>query len=173
WDEVRQASFEARIARITASCGLPLTWVENVEVVDFFAEFIPSALVPSRTTLGNRIIPAELHKFRDNAQNECKGKLATVQCDGYTASNQHHLVAFMITVGGKVYTIRAYDTSDEPKTAANLFPRILEIIDFVEKEWAVAVVAVTSDCSGESRAARAEVVKARPKLVGPDCYAHQ
>ncbi|KAI0363606.1 hypothetical protein BV20DRAFT_1007124, partial [Pilatotrama ljubarskyi] len=173
WNEARQATFESRLARLTASCGWSLTWVENIEWIDFCADFIPQAIVPSHKVLGNRLIPAEVEKFRKSAQEACRGRLATLQCDGYTALNQHHLIAFMITVNGKVYTIRAYDTSNEPKTAENLLRRIYEVLRIVEQDWGVTVMALTSDCSGESRAARGALVRARKELVGPDCYAHQ
>ncbi|KAI0363229.1 hypothetical protein BV20DRAFT_958722, partial [Pilatotrama ljubarskyi] len=149
WNEARQATFESRLAQLTASCGWSLTWVENIEWIDFCADFIPQAI------------------------EACRGRLATLQCDGYTALNQHHLIAFMITVNGKVYTIRAYDTSNEPKTAENLLRRIYEVLRIVEQDWGVTVIALTSDCSGESRAARGALVRARKELVGPDCYAHQ
>lgn len=48
-----------------------------------------------------------------------------------------------------------------------------EVLQLVELEWKATVIAVTSDCGGESRAARAAIVRERPELVGPDCYAHQ
>ncbi|KAJ2977735.1 hypothetical protein NUW54_g11382 [Trametes sanguinea] len=173
WNDARQALFESRLARLTASQGWALTWVQNVEWLDFCADFIPEALNPSRRVLGNRIIPAEVIKLRNAAQTACRGQLATVQCDGFTALNQHHLIAFMLTVNGVVYSIRAYDTSGEPKNTENLLRRIREVLQIVDKDWAVTVVAVTSDCSGESRAARAALVQEHPELVAPDCYAHQ
>ena len=48
-----------------------------------------------------------------------------------------------------------------------------QVLALVENEWQAIPIAVTSDCSGESRAAREAIVKERPELVGPDCYAHQ
>ncbi|KAI0683575.1 hypothetical protein C8T65DRAFT_684813 [Cerioporus squamosus] len=50
---------------------------------------------------------------------------------------------------------------------------IREVLAFIEDDWGVIPVAVTTDCSGESRAARSAIVAERPQLVGPDCYAHQ
>ena len=48
-----------------------------------------------------------------------------------------------------------------------------EVLTMVEQEWGATVIAVTSDCGGESRAARARLIRERPDLVAPDCYAHQ
>ena len=72
-----------------------------------------------------------------------------------------------------MYTVRTYDVSSEPKTAENLLKMLREVLQTVQKEWHVIVIAVTSDCSGESRKARVEIVKEIPHLVAPDCYAHQ
>ena len=43
----------------------------------------------------------------------------------------------------------------------------------VEKEWNVKVIALTTDCSGESKKMRRVAVSEDPTLVGPDCYGHQ
>ena len=48
-----------------------------------------------------------------------------------------------------------------------------EVITEAETVWRVKVVAVCTDASGESRKAR-KLLKAKfPRLVTPDCYAHQ
>ena len=43
----------------------------------------------------------------------------------------------------------------------------------VEKEWNVKVIALTTDCSGESKKMRRVAVIEDPTLVGPDCFGHQ
>jgi hypothetical protein len=43
----------------------------------------------------------------------------------------------------------------------------------VEKDWKVKVIALTTDCSGESKKTRRVAVEQDPTLVGPDCYGHQ
>ena len=63
--------------------------------------------------------------------------------------------------------------SDEPKTADNLLKMIRQVLHIIEEEWKAIPIAVTSDCGGESLAARVHIVAERPELVGPDCYAHQ
>ncbi|KAI0693131.1 ribonuclease H-like domain-containing protein [Cerioporus squamosus] len=130
-------------------------------------------IAPICKVLTQRIIPNQVVHFRGIAQKTCRGKLVTVQCDGFTASNRHHIVAFMITVGGRVYSVRTFDTSTEPKTAEFLIRMMRQVIELVEKDWGARVIAMTSDCSGESRLARELLVRERPNLVGPDCYAHQ
>jgi hypothetical protein len=48
-----------------------------------------------------------------------------------------------------------------------------EVLDILEKDWRVRVIAFTSDASGESRRARLDLQTTSPNLVVPDCYAHQ
>jgi hypothetical protein len=43
WSDARQMRFEERMIRLTASAGLPLSWVENPEWLNFCTEFIPQA----------------------------------------------------------------------------------------------------------------------------------
>lgn len=60
WSDGQQLAFERGIARITASAGLSLSWVENPEVVAFFQMFLPQGNMPSRGVLTRRIIPQTL-----------------------------------------------------------------------------------------------------------------
>lgn len=65
WSVSSQTEFENHIARITASANLPLSWVDNLEVVTFMDKYIPAATAPSRKVLTKRIIP----KLVDELQN--------------------------------------------------------------------------------------------------------
>ncbi|KAF9037773.1 ribonuclease H-like domain-containing protein [Panaeolus papilionaceus] len=102
-----------------------------------------------------------------------RGQQATVQCDGWTGGDNHHLVAFMATTATKVYTVKVYDTTIERKTAENLLVQMREVLKTLERDWEVKATAFTSDASGESRKARRLLREERPDLVTPDCYAHQ
>ncbi|KAI0762361.1 hypothetical protein C8Q74DRAFT_1206957, partial [Fomes fomentarius] len=173
WDKGRTQCLESRLARLTVSCGWALTWVENPEWLEFCNKFIPGAPTPMRKVLTQRIIPSEVKRYRDIAKLACKGKMGMLQCDGFTVRNRHHLIVFMINCGGNVYTICTFDTSDEPKTAENLRKMIVKVLAIVEDKWLAVTVAVTTDCGGEARAAWSLLIKQRPSLVEPDCYAHQ
>jgi hypothetical protein len=65
------------------------------------------------------------------------------------------------------------DVSSEQTTANHLKALILSVMKDVEGNWKATVVAITSDASGESRAARKRLVDEFPWLVAPDCFAHQ
>lgn len=162
------------MANITASCGFSFNWVENQAVRSFMNEFFPFANSISSYQLSNRIVPREVERFRQAAKNRCRGSDVTLQTDGWTGINFHYLVAFMITTANReVHTVRVTDVSAERKTAQHLKVLIISVIEEVQMTWKANVVAVTSDASGESRAARKQLVMEFPWLVSADCYAHQ
>lgn len=102
WTESDQQAFETKLTRITAAANLPFCWVENPEVLGLFARFLPSARVPSRKVLTNRIIPAELAIYRSNARACTAGAVATGQADGWSGGNFHHYIGFMMTANREV-----------------------------------------------------------------------
>ena len=65
------------------------------------------------------------------------------------------------------------DVSAERRTADHLKEMVKDVIRNVQGEWGLEVVAMTSDASGESRAAQKWLVQEFPWLAAPDCYAHQ
>lgn len=104
WTANSQTEFENHIARITVSANLPLSWVDNPEVITFMDKYIPAANSPSRKVLTKRIIPKLVDELQNAAKKETRGKNATLQADGWTGGNHRHLVAFMITADKKVWT---------------------------------------------------------------------
>jgi hypothetical protein len=102
WTPADQADWEAALARLTASAGLPLRWIENPEWKKICDCFLSKAKNPSSKVLTDRIIPEVLNVLKASAQVECQGSEATLQCDGWTGENHHHLIGFMMTAQRKV-----------------------------------------------------------------------
>lgn len=102
WSQTQQKEFEIQIARLTASAGLPLSWVDNPEWIDFVHQFLPAAKSPSRRVLTTRLIPHIVSEYRATAKEFTRSQNATIQADGWTGANFHHLLAFMIAVKKKV-----------------------------------------------------------------------
>jgi hypothetical protein len=50
---------------------------------------------------------------------------------------------------------------------------MVEVIEHLQSEWKVTVVAFRTDASGESRKARKMLLACFPHLICPDCFAHQ
>ena len=192
WTEARQFFFERLLIRLTASAGLPLTWVENPEFLSLCNKFIPAAKVPSRKVLTSRLLPRAVDGIRLEIRKAVTGMHATAQADGWSGINSHHYIAFMATVNGnvsmlyyfmftlliaiylyQVHTVRVHDASGERKTADNLYQLMLEVLATLEIDWKVIVVGFTTDASGEARLARSKLSQSHPHLICPDCYAHQ
>ena len=102
WNSERQQRFDERIARLTASAGFPLSWVENPEWIRLCEEFIPATKSPSCKVLTKRILPNTLKAFRASAKKNVSGHNATAQCDGWTGKNTHHFIAFMMAANNEV-----------------------------------------------------------------------
>jgi hypothetical protein len=79
-----------------------LSWVDNPAWLEFTDEFLPAAKNPSRKVLTKWLIPAALKTYQAEAKEAARGCEATIQADGWTGVNHHHLIAFMITVNGQV-----------------------------------------------------------------------
>ena len=90
------------IAKLTAAAGLQLAWVDNPVWIDFIHQFLPEAKSPSRKVLMTRLIPHAAESCRQTAKESSKDQNVTIQADGWTGINFHHLLAFMITVNKKV-----------------------------------------------------------------------
>ncbi|KZT20928.1 hypothetical protein NEOLEDRAFT_1158419 [Neolentinus lepideus HHB14362 ss-1] len=145
---------------VNIDAELPTQYIQSLQWGLF--PWVP-ARVPSFSQI-SILYPTEVQSYQDHAIAACHGHEATLECDGWSGVNHHHLLAFMIAVLCKVYTICVTDTTNQVKNADNLLEMLCQVI---------YIVAVTSDCSGESRSARKRLLQERPDLVAPDCYAHQ
>ena len=130
-----------------AACGFPLSWVDNPEWNAFCDKFIPAAHVLSCNTLTHQIIPDVTNHFQ--AQAYSKGQLGTLQDDGWTGINHHHLLASMLSVNGKVHPISFDDVLGDCKTAEKLVEHIEWAMGQLEEKWEIELIAIVMDASGE------------------------
>ena len=149
WGPERQKIFEEKLAQVTAACGFPLSWVDNPEWIAFCDEFIPAAHVPSCNTLTHQIIPDVTNCFQAQAQAHLKGQLGTLQDNGWTGINHHHLLASMLSVNGKVHPISVDDVSGDCKTAEKLVEHIEQAMGQLEEKWEIELIAIVMDAPGE------------------------
>ncbi|KAI5898768.1 uncharacterized protein SCHCODRAFT_02173469 [Schizophyllum commune H4-8] len=168
-----QEMFEEWIVDLTASCGFQLSWVDNPVWIRGLAMFLPGARNPSRHQLVRSLLPAAIDRVHKRMRAETQGKSGTLQEDGWTGVDGRYLLAFMITVDGKVYTVRVHDGTSEPRSAEHLAELLEAAVKECKEKYGVDVIAICTDASGESRKARSILAKRFPGLVLPDCYAHQ
>ncbi|KDQ23516.1 hypothetical protein PLEOSDRAFT_1049064, partial [Pleurotus ostreatus PC15] len=132
----------------------------------------PRVPVPG-VILTRRLLPRAVTVMRTEILAQVSGEHGTAQCDGWSGLNNHHYIAFMVTISNKVYTVRVHDASNERKTAQLLYDHMIEVLRILDVDWKVVVVGFTTDASGEARKARKMLTESHPHLICPDCYAHQ
>lgn len=92
-----QGLFETYIARITASAGLPLRWVENPQWLNFLSIFLPQAVPVSRKVLTKCLLPEQHQQYLSQVIDNIRRLDVTLQCDGWSGLNTHHYIVFRIT----------------------------------------------------------------------------
>ncbi|CDO74545.1 hypothetical protein BN946_scf184632.g2 [Trametes cinnabarina] len=135
WTPAKQSRLESLITRLTSSANFALSWVQNPVWLTICDEFLPSFKPPTRRTLTSRLLRDEVKYFRSQAQQQTANAEATLQADGWTGINNHHLIAFMMNVNREVHTVRVLDTSHERKTAPNFLKHIEETLRAVGEDW--------------------------------------
>ncbi|KAH6873589.1 hypothetical protein BKA70DRAFT_1379130 [Coprinopsis sp. MPI-PUGE-AT-0042] len=170
-EEARE--FEEGLAEITVACGFPLSWLDNPRVIQFFDQWFPGAKLPSRKVVTGRIIPTLVKKSREQVIASIKGQSMTLQGDGWTGINQRHVVAFMVGMNGKVYTVDVVDSTIERRTAEQFLGLLEAAYEKASKEMLVKVIGVVTNASGESAKARHDFARKHPEIIVLDCYAHQ
>jgi hypothetical protein len=107
WTSEWQQAFEYRLACLTASAGLSLSWIENIEFITMIEELSPAAHIPSREVLTTRIIPNLVQHIQTMNKKKTEHGFVTLQADGWTAKNNRYFIAFMITLISQVsFSIR-------------------------------------------------------------------
>ncbi|TFK24427.1 hypothetical protein FA15DRAFT_592446 [Coprinopsis marcescibilis] len=135
--------------------------------------FLPQAKTPSQKVLSGRIIPNLVQKAWGRVRNVIRGRSVTLQADGWTGINHRHVIAFMVGVDGKVYTVNVIDATNERKTADQFLEQLDAAYHKAETDMGVMVICVTTDASGEAAKARRLFKLRYPHIIVLDCYAHQ
>lgn len=78
---------------------MPLSIVESAEWRRFVSRWVTNVPQPtiSAKTLTTRVLRTAVEEYRSKIMLETIGKDVTLQADGWTGVNNHHLIAFMIT----------------------------------------------------------------------------
>ncbi|TFK17852.1 hypothetical protein FA15DRAFT_604314 [Coprinopsis marcescibilis] len=173
WTKDDQRDFENKLGELTVSAGLPLSWVDNPQFLEFMDRFIPSAKPPSRKTLTTRIIPGLVKSSQKEVKTALTNQMVTLQADGWTGINHRHIVAFMVGSKGKIYTVDIVDVTTERKTADHFLADLEAAYHKAQNEMKVSVICVVTDASGEAAKARRLFKLKYPHVIVLDCYAHQ
>lgn len=97
WSDDKKKRWERLLIHLTASANFPLMWVQNPVWHTILDEFLPQAPRISRKVLTRRLLHEAAADLRAKAKAAVQGKQVTMQADGWTGINHHHLIAFMVT----------------------------------------------------------------------------
>ena len=112
-------------------------------------------------------------EFQANAHTDSKGHYGTLQHDGWTGVNSHHLLASMVGVNGKVHPIQVDDILGDCKSAENFIQHLEWAMEELTMKWEIALVVIVTDASGECCKAKKILQLKYPSLIILDCYVHQ
>lgn len=98
WSEDLKRQFERSLVKLIAACNLSFNFVEHPEWNSFCAEWIPGSPHVGRKPLSGRVLFDLVESFRAKTREEARGKMVTLQSDGWTSAFRTHLVAFLISI---------------------------------------------------------------------------
>ncbi|CAA7262561.1 unnamed protein product [Cyclocybe aegerita] len=172
WTPEEKREWEEMLVQLTASADFSLSWVKNPVWEAIRDKFIPQAPVVMWKVLTNRLHHLA-NDIRTKVKTKVEGKEVTLQGDGWTGLNNHHLIAFMVTCDKEVHTVKVHDALGERKTAEVLLDELERVLSTLQNEWGAVVVGLVTDASGESRKAQRLFACKYPHIIVLNCYAHQ
>jgi len=142
--------------QITVSCGFPLSWVNNPEVIELFKFLNPQIKLPNRKTLLTEIL-GDIVKDFDAMMLE---KLIldrvgiTLSFDGWTNVHEQELMGtILMSSDGQPYVWKAVDVSSERATTLEIKSKIEEMILKIN-ELNISLLAIVTDSVPAYNAAR-------------------
>ncbi|KAF8593718.1 hypothetical protein BDV93DRAFT_460449 [Ceratobasidium sp. AG-I] len=169
----QQKRFETDLCKLFVANGYPWSSVNNPETHIFYNTWFPEISLPDRHKLSGPILQRQVNAANDSMHDAIKGRIATGMSDGWKNIRRTSLLASMLSVDYKSYTVKVHDITAERKTADNHLKIVLEDIDHCEKEYDIRIIVWVSDAGGDSRAMRVRLHRLRPHILVFDCWAHQ
>jgi len=151
-----KTKFHLHLLQVTISCGFPLSWINNPEVVELFKFLNPQIKLPDRKTLSNEIL--------DNAVKEFDIRMLerlvldrtgiTLSFDGWTNVREQELMGTVLTSSdGQPYIWKATDISSERVTNIEVRAKVEEMMSKLD-ELKIPLLAVVTDSAPAYNAAR-------------------
>jgi hypothetical protein len=148
--------FHMHLLQVTISCGFPLSWVNNPEVIELFKFLNPQIKLPDRKTLSTEILSDVVKDF----DNMMKERLVldrigvTLSFDGWTNVREQELMGtVLMTSEGQPYIWKAIDISSERATTFEVMSKIEEMVSEIN-ELHIPLLAIVTDSAPAYNAAR-------------------
>lgn len=151
-----KAKFHIYLLQVTISCGFPLSWLNNLEVIELFKFLNPQIKLPDQKILSNEIL--------DNAVKEFDVRMLeklvldrigiTLSFDGWTNIREQKLMGTVLTSSdGQPFIWKASDISSERITNVEIRSKVEEMISELN-ELKIPLLAIVTDSAPAYNAAR-------------------
>jgi len=144
------------LLQVNISCGFPLSWVNNQEVIELFKFLNSQIKLPDRKTLSTEIL-SDVAKDFDTIMLE---KLVldrigiTLSFDGWTNVREQELMeSILMSSEGQPYVWKAVDISSERATTLEVMNKIEEMVLKIN-ELHIPLLAIVTNSAPAYNAAR-------------------
>ncbi|KAG8707863.1 hypothetical protein FRC11_007073, partial [Ceratobasidium sp. 423] len=169
----RQARFESDLCKLWVANEWAWRAIDEPETQRFFRKWFPTVALPDRQKLSSSLLRKELDAANSLMHNAISGRLATGMSCGWKNTKYNSLMASMLSVDYKTYTVKVHDVSAEHKTIDDHLSLVLGDIDYAERTHKAQVIAWVSDASSDSRAMRVRLHRLRPHILVFDSWIDQ
>jgi hypothetical protein len=151
-----KTKFNLHLLQVTISCGFPLSWVNNPEVIELFRFLNPQIKLPDRKTLSNEILDDAVKEFDINMLEKLVlDRIGiTLSFDGWTNVREQELMGTVLTSSdGQPYIWKATDISSERVTNIEVRDKVEGMMSKLD-ELKISLLAVVTDSAPAYNAAR-------------------
>jgi len=148
--------FHYLLLRVTVSCGFPLSWVNNSEVVELFKFLNPKIKLPDQKTLSTKILGNAVKELDKTMLEKLKLDRigVTMSFDGWTNVREQELMGtVLVTSDGQPFAWQATDISSERTTSNEVISKTEGMISKIN-EMQVSLLAIVTDSAPAYNAAR-------------------
>ncbi|CAB4377621.1 unnamed protein product [Rhizophagus irregularis] len=167
--------FHHLILRVTISCGFPLNWVNNSEVIELFKFLNSEIKLPDRKTLSNKILGDAVEELDKTMLEKLKLDRigVTMSFNGWTNVCEQELMGtVLVTSDGQPFAWQAKDISCECATTTEVMSKTEGMISEINK-MKITLLAIVTDSAPAYNAARKRLRIQYRNIVFLPCFAHQ
>lgn len=167
----QQEKLNIEIGKYIFSSNLSFSHVENPAFSRLIRMFRPACVLPSRRTIGNRILNKVYSEVMEKQDEELKGKSVTIMQDGRKTRTSEPVISHSITTGQKSYFFNAINAEENKKTAEYCCTLLAKTIREVQDLGADVVAVVTDNCA--SMVSMRELIEIDfPGIFTYGCHVH-
>ncbi|KAJ6615382.1 ribonuclease H-like domain-containing protein, partial [Mycena sp. CBHHK59/15] len=167
-------AIHAQCERVVVSCNLAEGFFEQLEVQSLFKMFRSRAadVLPSRRLIGERLLNDAAAIVDKKVIKNLEGKNIGIQSDGWSRFRRG-ITGVCGIRPGRVTTLKLINTTATNKDGESMAAFFAKVIDEVETMYSCYIIYFVMDTDGGSKKGRMILLKLRPDLFLPSCFAHQ